>query len=699
MELKNITPFDKFKKIYEEAIPNEFSNSTGFRESLVGRAVFGILRYFKKGIQLGQLEYYKRKLENEYFAAILRLCAEKEIDLKTGVDPSIEDEPADDTGGGGNQPTVDPYETEYCEILSKDYLVVPSNTDGIDSIKQLHTTELNNLTTILNTLTEQSDKDDCQRLIDPLQKIIACCDAKLLINIEFKNLSGSTDNAAIIACLDKIKLFFESPEAKYCSTYKGTDNEKNLIKSFSTPTADPGVKGKADEIIPMLDNFNYRYYDLIQEKITSGINKSVGIEQMLGDQLRGADAPSKNINIYEYLKKIGINSVDEINFVELVKLFRDDPKYQELVSSDKYLNVASIRKIQYAVADGIIFHVKKTPDNVGINPGTGGGTQYDEDTSMRKVWEKKVEFVKSEFAGFFNFRTVDPFVLLNLSDAMRKRGEYGADPVVLSDAGATKALANTLALETNAVKLGLTPKGDGSVATARVPFVVILTNGGKVYYPVLALQGDDNSATPKIYRYIGIINFDKILSEKKYDDPTFDTIANKYANAIWDTTVKPDVDPAFLNFLRIPATLTVSSADFDSIYISKSDFTRMSSKKAPESEHKLRFLFNFLLTADSYGKFKGAKPSARAANFILKCLKVGNNTLDAVVLTNVKESTKNNLVSFKVGEFFEIQSGWRVKYFPDGGAQIISKYSTDDVAPINKAPYIPSIVLNPPLNP
>ena len=702
MKLKNITPFESFKRIYESTIPSEFSNNTGFKESLVGRAVFGILRYFKKGIQLGQLEYYKRKLENEYFAAILRFCATKEIDLKNPVAPVDDENPP---GNNSTNPPV-PDELIFCEILSEDYISSSNqNTYELPIIKISNTQALNHLNSVLPFLIVQSQIDDCQAVIKSAQDTISCCDKKMAINVVFITLSGATDNATISTCLDQIKAFFESPEAKFCSTYKGTDNEKNLVKSFTTHT-DPGVKGKADAIVPLFDNFRYRNYDLVQEKITSGINKSVNIEQMLGDQLRGADAPSKNINIYEYLKKIGLNSVDEINFVELVKIFRDHPEFQESVSSEKYLNIASIRKIQYAVADGIIFHVKKTPDNVGINPGTGGGAsmggsnQYDEDTSMRKVWEKKVEFVKSEFAGFFNFRTVDPFVLLNLSDAMRKRGEYKDDPVVSGDRGNTETLAYTSSMETYADKMGLIAQHDRVIDTPRKPFVIVLKNNytNDVSFAVFSLH--KNSTRSKIYRYIGVINFSKILSTKDYDKADFNTLASKYSNAVWDTVIKPDTDSTFLNFLRLPGTLNGGSSDFDSIYISTTDFNALSSSKEPKP-HNLRFLFNFVKrntgTNNSKGRFKGIKDTGTSADFDLRCLKNGNNTLESVTIANVKTSTADKLISFKVGEFFQIKDSWLVNYFPDSRGLKASEYVEDiNPIPIDKEPYIRGgMILNP----
>ena len=94
--LKNITSFSEFKKMYEAAgeTGTEYSNNTGFSQSLVGRATIGLFKLIKRGIDEVQLEYFKRKLENEYFAGVLRYCKSSSIDLKNPQAPITPEEPA-----------------------------------------------------------------------------------------------------------------------------------------------------------------------------------------------------------------------------------------------------------------------------------------------------------------------------------------------------------------------------------------------------------------------------------------------------------------------------------------------------------------------------------------------------------------------------------------------------------------------------
>jgi len=362
MDLKNITPFEEFKKILEASVPNEFSNNTGFKESLVGRAVFGILRYFQKGINLGKLEYYKRKLENEYLAGFLRFCAVKEINLETGVDPTP---PAGGGGGGGNPPAPpDPHEQEYCRILAIDY-IIDTNGNTIYSHENNFKQYVTTLQAIIADPNTQDDiKNQAQEHLDFSNNMIKCCTDKRAINEKFRDLAalttGSTEATKVIPLLDAIKNFLEGDSAKKCTTYKGTDNEKNLLKGFASST-EQTIKDKAtNEIVPLLDSFNYSEYDLIEEAITSGLNKSIGITQMLGDQLTAPGAPSMKVNIYQWLKDQGIDDVNKINFVELQKLFasKGSGEGSYKTEASKYVNQDGVKKIQYAVSR-IIFHTKK----------------------------------------------------------------------------------------------------------------------------------------------------------------------------------------------------------------------------------------------------------------------------------------------------------------------------------------------------
>jgi len=90
--LKNLFTSKEFKKVYENKSSYEdlyedhklfetldFSNKTGFSESLVGRAINSVFSFMKRKKHTATLVMYSRQLENEYLAAIFRTF------LKAGV--------------------------------------------------------------------------------------------------------------------------------------------------------------------------------------------------------------------------------------------------------------------------------------------------------------------------------------------------------------------------------------------------------------------------------------------------------------------------------------------------------------------------------------------------------------------------------------------------------------------------------------
>ena len=681
MDLKNITPFDDFKKIMEASIPNELSNKTGFSKSLVGRAMFGILRYFKKGINLGKLEFYKRKLENEYFAGILRYCAVKKIDLTTGVDPEPNTSPGPATG----TTPPDPKEIEYCKVMAIDF-IDSSYKNRLTTHKSNFESHKNSLQAVLNDPTSpQADKDMAQDLIDTSDKIIQCCQEKMLINDVFLNLkalSGTTDTQ-IVGYLDQIKAFLEGPVAKYCSTYHGTDQEKNLLKSFTTST-DIAIKDKTtNEIVPLLDSYNYNEYDLIEEKITSGLNKSVSISQMLGDQLTSTNKQMK-VNIYDYLKSCQIDDVNQINFDALQKLFASDPRYRKEASD--YVNVDGIREIQYA-ASRIIFTIKKTPDDRGINPGEGGGVDYTVDESLKTTWEKKVQFVKSEFRNFLLVeKELDPFVLLNLTDAMRKRGDYANNPTVAGYAASTNSLGNSITLGAQKTKLGIKPRGNETLYQGLFAYNMVI--GGVNCYPVFSLR--NTSGNVQVYKYVGNINFQKILDDKAYEDPNFRNLALKYTTPVWSTP-KSDSDVALIDLLKIRTIPAEPNYKFEGIFLTDSAYNRINSYSSSQRTLSIRLLYLFVDQNESFGNFLGAKGGAN--KFKVNCLNNSKVIRPINNIATIKTETSTDMIRALFGEVFEIEPSWADYYFPNVGGSVVtlSKYTT---APnINETPYQPVIGL------
>ena len=699
MELKNITPFNEFRRITEANVPSEFSNNTGFKESLVGRAVFGILRYFQKGINLGRLEFYKRKLENEYFAGLLRFCAVKDIDLLTGLEPSGLTSSA--TGGTSTPGPSNPDEVDYCKALNFDH-VNDKNGNFLTGVQSGFTNLITILTPLANGDPADPDVKDAMDTLERANKVVECCNAKWVAVerfLDLQALSGSTD-VQVVALLDEIKKFFDSPVAKYCSTYHGTDEEKNLIRSFANST-NVDIKNKVAELEPLIvDSYKYRGYDLIEEKITSGLNKFVGITQMLGDQLTstsGSSVPSMKVNIYDWLKEKGINDVNKINFVELEKLFRskgdDDNSYRKQASA--FVNIDGIKKIQYAVAR-IIFHVKKTPDNLGINPGAGGGASFDEDTDLRTSWEKRVEFCKSEFTNFLDVEsTLDPFRLMNLSDAMRKR-----DPSYEKSANSmrvqTNVLADSLTMSTKAAQMGLRARGNEQTFYESRLYVYMMSFNNSIeggpFYPVFTLKKIGSNV---VYRYVGCINFTQIIADKAFDDPNWQNNAKNYGASAWGNPgSKADND--LISKLKVRPVPAINGYKFDSMYMATTNYDNIYSYKDNPQDKNIKLLYAFVADGQIAGNFQGA--SMGATSFKLKYLSNAPSVLNDIPDTNFGDikgfMTNDKMYNGHFGEAYEIDANWHEKYFAPSGSVLMHKYILQNKY-INDIPYSNAIKLKP----
>jgi len=70
--MSKVVRFSEFKKLNELSNYNQYGNTTGFANSLTGRGIMSLVKWFRKGVNLFRLEYFRRRLENEIVAGILR---------------------------------------------------------------------------------------------------------------------------------------------------------------------------------------------------------------------------------------------------------------------------------------------------------------------------------------------------------------------------------------------------------------------------------------------------------------------------------------------------------------------------------------------------------------------------------------------------------------------------------------------------
>lgn len=542
MELKNLTSFSEF--IFEADIPEEFSNKTKFSESLVGRGIFSLLRYLKQGIDALRLEYLRQKLDNEYFAGVLRLCAVKQINITNGEMPKPEENAENENDGeeeNGN-------EKDRCELVNTDF------ADTTNFLSELIKAIDDIITPPSGVTIEEIEDED--GTIAELIKDKECANKKIDINnnvfrVLNTNYAGTgvtfdeTQKTTILSLLDKIKQFLEySRDPSICPDYNLTENEKNVIKNLKTCQNDE-IKQKCEEILPTeqeTPNENaeeipeetptVENYEYIKEELSGKIS-SISIQQILGDALSTPENISK-VNLKEYLEKQNIHKYEDIDWKALTNVWAKNGLKNE---ATKYVNIDAIKKIQYT-ASRFIFRIKKTPTYQGITPSSGGRTEWEEESSLRHVWEKKIENVKSNWQYFLDVENqLDPFQILNLQDSLRKR-----------DASYNGYKQNVTALTGAVYNIGSWDKYGINITNRQDvvddPRILLFAfNINNVEYNVVCQVCKKEGITA--YKYIGNIDFaelnkNNISDPSKYRDYSYSILSTNHALSKFATNIGLD---------------------------------------------------------------------------------------------------------------------------------------------------------------
>ena len=463
--LRNITSFSEFKKMNEAVdIGTEFSNTTKLKDSLVGQAVSGIFSLIKKGIDAIRLEYFKRKLENEYFAGVLRYCKSKNIDLKNP-------QPLAPLAAGNTDPNV---QSEIVEIKN-DILLLRFNVTGWESSLNAVTIAIN---AEIGSIPTGVTVDDFELIRDNLILYVTN------INKKFETLSTST---SIQQDLDNIrqniseinKLILNSPTPPETLEYVLSSEEKGVLTALKTtnPT-NPLIITNVDAVLAEEYNFDENY-DLINEKVNNSSGTGIGF--ILGDEL------SKQ-GVGKFLADQGVNNVEDINFEQLASIF-DDKMKSEATNS---VNKNAIYRIAASVSN--IITVTKSNSKKGTTKG--------EPTSFMTSWQKKVSDVKGEFSKFLNVDDIDPITMKGLTNFIQ-------NPKNSADLNAEASKLNEIDRIQKIISYG----SPNIVDTPLSNFGVIrILRSGNFSGPLFKLEATP-SGSLKIYKYIGYLDFDKMIKD------------------------------------------------------------------------------------------------------------------------------------------------------------------------------------------
>lgn len=685
MKLKNIISFNRFRKTYESSIPSDFSNTTGFSQSLVGRGLFSLIRYFKKGINVGRLEYLKRKLENEYFAGWLRFCALNDINIKEGTAPHPEkivqeEDTAGPNGEGGGAESGQTYPF-VCEILALDF-------NKANDLNEKKTALERHKADLIQNKNEQGisqeDLAELDELIKNVDVALHYCLIRYNINTVFNQLrqqcptSGKTfydgngtnpaqpenqvSEAKIVEWLEQILAFLKN-EAKACPSYHLTPEEKQVIELVVTST-NRTIKDKCQEILGALnESFDYEYYEKLNEEfVSSGINTKVPIMQILGDSLNtdSKGAASMKVNPYEYLKTIGINNVDEINFKACAELWRqNDPEFKN--GTTKMVSLDGVKKIQYA-ASRIIYRSTSVPAGHGQ---AQGGLNYSEDSGLRTAWERRVEKARGEWNYFMNVDQVDPFKLMSLQEAWRKSDNSYKS---YNDEVTTKT--KNISVNAYVNKIGLNIVQGLWTDTNKLVVIQYGYGQGQVAYLVCMLKSKSGFDFPSVYRYFGNILVDKIIDEKLYEKQNFRDELKDYASCVLSQNYEDVGDKNFNRYFKLDTMRQLKQADplINGIILARTDFKRFSSSEELKPKRTRLFTYSVnrtnLTSANGFDAVR-ANPPLTANDVKLRVFDEQSRNLVDTQLTDL-QNLQQIIKTSEIGCMYEFaDASWEENYFPN----------------------------------
>jgi hypothetical protein len=519
IQLNNLTPFEEFKKMYEAVnLGTEFSNTTGLKESLLGRGIFGLFRMIKKGINAVRLEYFKRRLENEYLAGLLRYCKTNNIDLKN---PQALSDEGKNVAKQSSE--VEQQRDQEMKELLNDILSIKFDTPDYKKILTETKNEINkNITEITSSgyKLDQSDQD----LIEQFKKVNELIDSITIICDNFISLKTEYKEEHITNIINSVKKMKVDG-----LNYTASGSEKALLDTHKAEQAVQNLLSELNAVTKTTES-------ILNEKVG---NSPVGIDFILGDEL-------STEGVGEFLNKQGVNNVNDINFVQLSKVFNDKMKE----NATKHVNQNAIMRVQHGVS-AIIYHKTTTPDDRGMNPGTGGGIDTAQPTALYKPWQIKVQKILGEFSPFLNVTAIDPFKL-NMSNY--NLSEDPGSKKLKSEDEKTKEMDRLFKIS----KLGPTV---GITEDLKKFGMIRLFRSGKFYGPVFKLE---ETKGQRVYEYVGSVNIDNINKDletlKKLDDPN----TQKYETPFGSKT-KNGLVPEFLSKI-IHEKQTMNSKDLVGVY-------------------------------------------------------------------------------------------------------------------------------------
>lgn len=446
---------------------DDYANRTGFHESLIGRASMSILKLFKKGVDFVRLQYFKRRLENELAAGVIRFydTNQEETEINTREKESDEENNSK-SKINCNDILTDQQKNSMVKINST--IEKLDDCDQIVKIKELYTnivseykrlfrvvsdintklisasgsnksTLISNRNNVACRMTEYEKMihkleiklEDCGENTDKKVKELEATKVKLLSSGEMlqlpqhdqKILNGGKHPLVKVGDFE----FYKNKIVDTKNNRVGNEdlmietlkkikvNEKTISafksfyeKIFPHREKFPKIYSYLNKVIKDYESVDTDYEDVTDRKLLKS-NESFGYDIIYE---KAGSITNKKIG---YRKPIGEDQLDwdllkdKEKVAKMIEFYMDKEKGAERrKNATDLVNKPAIAAIQNAV-ENIVYH-KETPVSNKMYPGRGGGTSNQE-TSMAKIWRNMVNNILADYKFFLNVDEVNPFNL------------------------------------------------------------------------------------------------------------------------------------------------------------------------------------------------------------------------------------------------------------------------------------------------
>jgi hypothetical protein len=436
-----------------------------------------IFSIFGKNVNKGRLALYKRKLEDEYLAGVLRFMAVNGNKIPKKDQPN----------------TMEVEGTEEEKPAQTETQTQPQEKGESENMWQKLEKELNDFNTELNN----EDRKRIQNSITEWENDIKDIE-KLIRRMELFKKSETDEN--LLKRMDET-ITTSKDDMKYITNL--ITAAKKLLEKF--PVQQSGTT-QAQQPVQETGTTNENY-EMVNEAVVSKI---------LGDPLRDKKFMDQNDKVVKEFKDLDVAYLDN---AELANQFRENPEWK--TEATKHVNKEAVMAIQISAEK--LYKVQKE----GADKQRVLAVKERHKQALEQDWKKMVDKVRGKFRYYLTVEnvkgTVDPIYLAATDEYARTKDTYGDKTEITSFAKQEKNMVDATLTEKSFPKIHCKVMKQ---TTKQSMYIVFKDVVGNFSFGLLLLGIEEKGY--KIFKYCGLIDSTNLTNKSlsKEEPLTRDEIKN-----------------------------------------------------------------------------------------------------------------------------------------------------------------------------